>query len=108
VHLFLEAPDDPVIEEFDPPALETAQERLGRLIARIRGGEFAPTAEPSPTICFGCPAAARLCPVARWRPPPGPGAEAYATADDSAREAGNGAGPEGVEPAEHVQARLFD
>jgi hypothetical protein len=87
-----------------------AGERLGRLVARIRGGEFAPTAEPSPTICFGCPAAARLCPVARWRPRPGPGAEAYAAAavEEPAARTGNGAAPEDLERPEHVQARLFD
>ena len=28
----------------------------------MRGGDFEPTAEPYAALCFGCPAAARLCP----------------------------------------------
>jgi ATP-dependent helicase/nuclease subunit A len=107
VHLFLEAPDDPVIEEFDAGTLEKAGERLEGLIGRIRGGEFAPTSEPSPTVCFGCPAAARLCPVARWRPPPAPGAEASAASGPGDAETNGARGAE-ASLTEHVQARLFE
>jgi hypothetical protein len=38
------------------------------MIARMRAGAFAPTDEPTPAVCFGCPAAARLCPHPAWRP----------------------------------------
>jgi ATP-dependent exoDNAse (exonuclease V) beta subunit len=70
VHVFLEAPSEPVIETFDRARLAASRQRLERLIAEIRAGGdgFAPTAEPSWTVCNGCPAAAHLCPVAAWRP----------------------------------------
>ncbi|MEO8091474.1 MAG: UvrD-helicase domain-containing protein [bacterium] len=68
VHLFLERAEEPVAEDFDEAALEAARARLDAIIGRIRGGEFSPTAEPSSAICFGCPAAARLCPHPKWRP----------------------------------------
>jgi hypothetical protein len=68
VHVFLEAPDQPVDELVDPPGLERARQRLEALIGDMEGGRFEPTAEASPTICFGCPAAALLCPNARWKP----------------------------------------
>ena len=47
VHLFLEQADEPVSEEFDPAGLDAARERLEAMIAEIRGGAFAPTAEPT-------------------------------------------------------------
>ena len=70
VHLFLEAPDQPVVEFFDAERLAAARDRLERLIAEIRAGGngFAPTDEPSWPVCNGCPAAARLCPHPAWRP----------------------------------------
>jgi ATP-dependent helicase/nuclease subunit A len=69
IHLFLEAPDQPVIETFDAGRLAAARGRLEGLIAEIRGGEgFTPTDEPSWPVCNGCPAAARLCPHPEWRP----------------------------------------
>jgi len=68
VHVFLEAPDDPVIAEFGAADLERARARLEQLIARMRGGDFEVTAEPYEALCFGCPAAARLCPRPAWRP----------------------------------------
>ena len=69
VHLFLEDPQAPVDEMFGEAELEAAAERLEALIGRIRGGQFRPTGEPTAAICFGCPAAARLCPHPAWRPP---------------------------------------
>ena len=69
VHCFLEAPDEPVEDEFDGPALDAARARLEQLVGMIRGGSFAPTTQPYPALCFGCPAAARLCPNPAWRPP---------------------------------------
>jgi ATP-dependent exoDNAse (exonuclease V) beta subunit len=71
VHLFLEAPERPVEREFDPAGLAAARGRLEEIIARMRAGEFAPTASPDGPTCFGCPAAARLCPHPAWRPPSG-------------------------------------
>jgi ATP-dependent exoDNAse (exonuclease V) beta subunit len=71
VHVFLEAPFEPVIETFDRERLATSRQRLERMIAEIRAGGngFAPTADPSWAVCNGCPAAARLCPHPKWRPP---------------------------------------
>ncbi len=68
IHVFLEAPDEPVVERFDGDRLEAARETLEKLIAGIRAGRFEPTTEPSHSVCFGCPAAERLCPHPKWRP----------------------------------------
>jgi ATP-dependent exoDNAse (exonuclease V) beta subunit len=70
VHVFLEAPAEPVVEHFDRDRIASSRERLERLISEIRSGGngFAPTDEPSWAICNGCPAAARLCPHPKWRP----------------------------------------
>jgi ATP-dependent exoDNAse (exonuclease V) beta subunit len=67
-HVFLEAPGEPVIEEFNRERLAAARERLGAMIERMRGGVFEVTEEPFPALCFGCPAAARLCPRPKWKP----------------------------------------
>jgi hypothetical protein len=67
-HVFLERPEEPVIEVFDEAALEAAQARLEGLIAQIRSGSFEPAREPYAALCFGCPAAPRLCPRPAWRP----------------------------------------
>jgi len=56
------------VEVFDPPALRAARERLEGLVAQIRLGTFEPAAEPYAALCFGCPAAPRLCPRPAWRP----------------------------------------
>ena len=69
IHVFLEAPDEPVSETFDSTRLAAARGRLERQIDRIRGGaSFEPTSEPSHSVCFGCPAAERLCPHPAWKP----------------------------------------
>jgi ATP-dependent exoDNAse (exonuclease V) beta subunit len=70
IHVFLEAPDNPVIDVFGPAGLAEARTDLERLIAEIRAGGrgFEPTAEPSHSVCFGCPAAERLCPHPKWKP----------------------------------------
>jgi ATP-dependent helicase/nuclease subunit A len=67
-HVFLERPEEPVIEVFDEAALATARASLEGLVARIRAGSFEVTPEPYAALCFGCPAAARLCPRPAWRP----------------------------------------
>ncbi len=71
VHCFLEAAERPVERSFGPTELNTARARLETVIARMRAGEFVPTATPDGATCFGCPAAARLCPHPAWRPPAG-------------------------------------
>lgn len=67
-YCFLEAPERTVIQEYDEAALQSASERLERLIAGIRAGEFGRTESPHPSLCYGCPAAARLCAKPAWRP----------------------------------------
>jgi ATP-dependent exoDNAse (exonuclease V) beta subunit len=67
-HVFLERPDEPVVEVFDQRALEAARARLEGLITQIRAGTFEPAREPYAALCFGCPAAPRLCPRPAWRP----------------------------------------
>jgi hypothetical protein len=67
-HVFLERPEEPVVEVFDAGALTAARERLEGLVAQIRARLFEPAAEPYAALCFGCPAAPRLCPRPAWRP----------------------------------------
>ena len=67
-HVFLERPDEPVVEDFDDAALAVARASLEGLVARIRAGSFEVTTEPYAALCFGCPAAPRLCPRPAWRP----------------------------------------
>ncbi|MEJ7875089.1 MAG: UvrD-helicase domain-containing protein [Solirubrobacterales bacterium] len=67
-HVFLERPDEPVVEVFGEAALTAARASLEGLIARIRAGSFEVTPEPYAALCFGCPAAPRLCPHPAWRP----------------------------------------
>ena len=50
------------------PGLAAARERLERLVAGIRAGDFERTDNPHPALCYGCPAAARLCAKPAWRP----------------------------------------
>ena len=75
-HVFLERPDEPVVEEFDAAGLAAARDSLEALVAQIRAGSFDVTQDPYAALCFGCPAAPRLCPRPAWRP----GAEAPAAA----------------------------
>jgi hypothetical protein len=66
--VFLERPDDPVVETVSADDLPEVRERLTGLVERMQGGDFEPTDEPYAALCFGCPAAARLCPHPKWRP----------------------------------------
>ena len=99
VHLFLEGADEPVAQEFGAAELASARQRLDSLIGRMRGGDFEPTDEPTSAICFGCPAAARLCPHPKWRPTAGRGADPVPEQAPAAVAAGD--------PAES-QGRLFE
>jgi ATP-dependent exoDNAse (exonuclease V) beta subunit len=85
IHLFLEGSSEPVAEEFGPAELGAARERLEGLIGRMHGDAFAPTDSPTAAICFGCPAAARLCPHPAWRPR---SASSPADPGEAARESG--------------------
>jgi hypothetical protein len=67
-HCFLEAPERMVAQEYDQTALEAASRRLEGLIAGIRAGQFGRTESPHRSLCYGCPAAARLCAKPAWRP----------------------------------------
>jgi hypothetical protein len=74
-HCFLEAPDRPVINTYDAAELDSARRRLEGLIEGITAGDFRRTDNPHASLCFGCPAAARLCGNPAWRPSwAGPGA----------------------------------
>ncbi len=67
-HCFLEAPEGPVVHTYDARGLEAARERLELLVAGITAGDFRRTDTPHPSLCYGCPAAARLCGKPAWRP----------------------------------------
>jgi ATP-dependent helicase/nuclease subunit A len=62
-YVFLERPDEPVIDTLGTPEMEARRRRLAETIARISGGEF-PPASPERrdwSLCEGCPALGRLC-----------------------------------------------
>jgi ATP-dependent helicase/nuclease subunit A len=67
-YCFLEAPDRASVEIYDEARVAAARERLERLVAGIRAGDFERTDNPHPALCYGCPAAARLCAKPAWRP----------------------------------------
>jgi ATP-dependent helicase/nuclease subunit A len=67
-YCFLEAPERTVLEQYDRAGLRAARGRLERLLDRIGAADFARTDKPHPSLCFGCPAAARLCSNPAWRP----------------------------------------
>ena len=69
LHVFLEAPGEPVETPMGPLEIEGARTRLTALVGRMRAGDFVPTDEPTRQICSGCPAAWNLCPHPKWRPP---------------------------------------
>jgi len=62
-YVFLERPNEPDLQVFDSADLETARQRLGELIERVRAGEFPTAAEQDRSwpLCQGCPALGRLC-----------------------------------------------
>jgi ATP-dependent helicase/nuclease subunit A len=62
-YVFLERPEQPVVELLDAEEIERGRERLAATIARIAAAEF-PVAPPERRdwdLCNGCPALARLC-----------------------------------------------
>jgi hypothetical protein len=62
-YVFLERPDEPVVELLDAAEIERGRERLAATIKRIAAAEF-PVAPPERRdwdLCNGCPALGRLC-----------------------------------------------
>jgi ATP-dependent helicase/nuclease subunit A len=62
-YVFLERPEEPVLELLDAEAMERGRERLATAIGRIRAGEFPVAAAERRDwdLCRGCPALGRLC-----------------------------------------------
>jgi ATP-dependent exoDNAse (exonuclease V) beta subunit len=62
-YVFLERPEDPVIELLDSAAIERGREQLQATIERIAAGEFpvAPAGRRAWELCRGCPALGSLC-----------------------------------------------
>jgi ATP-dependent helicase/nuclease subunit A len=62
-YVFLERPEEPVLELLGPYAMQRGREELAATITRIAAGEFpvATTERRSWDLCRGCPALGRLC-----------------------------------------------
>jgi ATP-dependent helicase/nuclease subunit A len=62
-YVFLERPDEPVLQSFGSDALGAARDRLTAAIERIGSGEFPPAAAEDRgwSLCQGCPALGRMC-----------------------------------------------
>jgi ATP-dependent helicase/nuclease subunit A len=60
-YVFLEQPDAPVRESFDPAGLKAARSRTEALLAELSQGEFEVTRHPHRALCHDCPARERLC-----------------------------------------------
>ncbi len=62
-YVFLERPEEPVIELVDGEAMKGGREALAAIIARIGAGEFpvAAVERRGWELCRGCPALGRLC-----------------------------------------------
>ena len=62
-YVFLERPEEPVIELLDGKAMEGGRKALAAIIAQIGAGEFpvAAVERRSWKLCRGCPALGRLC-----------------------------------------------
>jgi hypothetical protein len=61
-YCFLQAAGSPVLASHDAGEIAAGRERIAERVARIRGGDFAPSPDPGPALCHDCPARARLCP----------------------------------------------
>jgi hypothetical protein len=62
VYCFLQAAERPVRASHDGEAIAAGRAAIEERVARIRAGDFSPTADPRPSLCHDCPARARLCP----------------------------------------------
>jgi ATP-dependent exoDNAse (exonuclease V) beta subunit len=61
IHLFLEAPEDPVWELFHAADIGDLEVRLAERVAGPLAGDFRVSDTPGPRICDGCPAQGGLC-----------------------------------------------
>lgn len=61
-YVYLQAPDQPVLDSHDGDAIGAGRARIEAEVERIRSGDFSPTPSPGPALCHDCPARARLCP----------------------------------------------
>ncbi len=61
VHLFLEAPGEPVIASFSQEHREQLEARLQAMTAGVVARDFAVTDQPHRAVCGGCPAEGGLC-----------------------------------------------
>jgi ATP-dependent exoDNAse (exonuclease V) beta subunit len=61
VHVFLEAPQDPVVANFTLGDVRVLEEQLEPLVSRVRAGEYRVTESPHRAVCGGCPAEGGLC-----------------------------------------------
>jgi hypothetical protein len=61
VHLFLEAPEDPVWAEFGAGDIATLEAELAARVAGPLTGDFRVTNSPGRRVCDGCPAQGGLC-----------------------------------------------
>ena len=74
-YVFLERPDDPVLERFDAGRLDRARTGIESLLDRLESGSFEVTDRPHRSLCYDCPARERLCahgPEATMRDAPEP------------------------------------
>ncbi len=60
-HVFLEAPEDPVIARFRAEEAESLERELDALTGGVRRREFSVTETPQRSVCAGCPAEGGLC-----------------------------------------------
>jgi ATP-dependent helicase/nuclease subunit A len=61
VHLFLEAPEDPVAAEFGAAEIPELEAELAGRVAGLLSGDFGVTDAPGRRSCDGCPAQGGLC-----------------------------------------------
>jgi len=60
-HVFLEAPEDPVVARFQAAEAETLERELNELTRGVVERRFEVTEIPQRSICTGCPAEGGLC-----------------------------------------------
>jgi ATP-dependent helicase/nuclease subunit A len=86
-YVFLERPDQPVRESFDPAGLDAARGRVEAVLERLAAGRFEVTDRPHKALCADCPARERLCShdtAAQMRDHPEPPIELPAPGDGAA------------------------
>jgi len=69
IYVFLERPDQPVVEELDATAIAAARTAMEATVAELTAGRFEVTSTPDWPLCHDCPARRRLC--SSPAPPPG-------------------------------------